>query len=139
MYIYMYICLYVGVYICIYICMYVCMFVYMCLCMYVIFKILFTACSITHCNITCLRDHIHVYRIYILSYCTLSSLLFIFIRLFWSCSKMTVLLYGTSLWCSNILLFLVVRNTDYAQIGLSQFFIVYGVRKMDDLLYVFFH
>jgi len=52
---------------------------------------------------------------------------------------MTVLLYGTNLWCSNILLFLVVRNTVYAQIGLLQFFIVYGVCKMYDLLYVFFH
>jgi len=52
---------------------------------------------------------------------------------------MTVFLYGTSLWCSNILLFLVVRNTDYTQIGLLHFFIVYGVCKIYDLLYVFFH
>ena len=52
---------------------------------------------------------------------------------------MIVLLYGTNLWCSNILPFLVVGNTDYAQTGLLQFFTVYGVRRMDDLLYVLFH
>ena len=43
-------------------------------------------------------------------------------------------IYGVS----NILLFLVVRNTDYAQIGLLQFFIFYGVCKMDDLFMYFF-
>jgi hypothetical protein len=39
----------------------------------------------------------------------------------------------TSLSCSNILLYLVVRNTDYAQIGFLQFFIVYGVCEIDNL------
>ena len=57
-----------------------------------------------------------------------------FVRLPCSCSEMIVLLYCTNLWCSNILPFLVFRNTDYAQIGLLQFFIVCGVCKME-----FFH
>ena len=81
-YMYIYICIYVCMHVWMYACTYACIYVYMhasmYACMDVFFMyILFTACSITY-NPTCLRDHIHVYSIYILSYYTPNSILFIF-------------------------------------------------------------
>ena len=131
MYVHMHVCMYecVCTYIRMYVCTCVCMYICTWVCIFLIY--LFTACSITYCNTTCLRDHIHVYNITFLLIVHLVPYCSSFIRLIWSCSEMIVLLYGTNLWCYNILLFLVVTNTDYAQIGLLQFFIFYGVCKME--------
>ena len=50
-----------------------------------------------------------------------------------SCSELFILLFVASFKSSNVLIHLIVRNADYAQTGLLQFFIVNGVCEMNDL------
>ena len=44
------------------------------------------------------------------------------------------MLFDASFRCSNVLLYLIIRNTDYAQTDPLQFFIAKGVCEMSDLI-----